>query len=300
MRTILKWKTLFVVMGISGLTLVSCTEEEPEPDPNVVDPDIANGDQSINFNIDGEIFSIPSPVQTAMLIKETGATYDAEILNPASNTPNYATTYLKALNLGIYGADLGYTTLYDDDEKALSYLNSVMQLSESLNLSGAFDQVLIERFSNNLGNQDSMLVIVSDAYRAGDNYLKNNDRSHVASLVLAGGWIESLHFATNVAQSGGNQDVMNRIGEQKTALYSLISLLQHYNNEEEYADLTQDLIDLWKCFDNVTFEYNFVQPETDEENKITHIKSTTNVSISDADLQAITEKLNEIRNQIIG
>lgn len=204
------------------------------------------------------------------------------------------------MNLGIYGADLGYVTLYEDDEEALSYLNSVRQLSEALNLSGAFDQALMERFSNNLGNQDSMLVIVSDAYRAGDDYLKNNDRSHVASLVLAGGWLESLHFATHVAMEHGNQDVLNRIGEQKNSLYNLISLLQHYNNEEEYADLVQDLIDLWKCFDNVTFEYTYTAPEVDVENKTTHIKSTTNVTISDEDLKAIDEQLDLIRTQITG
>ena len=55
MRTILKWKMLFVVLGISGVVMVGCTDEEPEPDPNIVDPDIIDGNQSINFNIDGEI-----------------------------------------------------------------------------------------------------------------------------------------------------------------------------------------------------------------------------------------------------
>src|SRR5690606_31295942 len=126
------------------------------------------------------------PFQTAELIKGTGAPYNAGMLNSPNNTANYSTKFNKALNLGIYGADLGYATMYDNTTDAMSYLSSVEQLSKELDMGGAFSEDIIDRFSENMGNKDSMLVIVSDAYRNGDEYLKNNDRSQEAGLILAG------------------------------------------------------------------------------------------------------------------
>ena len=36
-------------------------------------------------------YSLPSPLETAMLIKSAGATYNEELLNPVSNTSKYTT-----------------------------------------------------------------------------------------------------------------------------------------------------------------------------------------------------------------
>ena len=122
------------------------------------------------------------------------------------------------MNLGIYGADLGYVTIYDQTQDALGYLNAAKKLADELGVAGAFDAQTIGRFQKNLGNQDSMLVLVGVAYRSSDTYLKNNDRSDVSGLVLAGGWIESLYFATNTYKIKPNEDVKRRIAEQKSSL----------------------------------------------------------------------------------
>ncbi|HRE96580.1 MAG TPA: hypothetical protein PK637_07435, partial [Flavobacteriales bacterium] len=118
---------------------------------------------------------------------------------------------------------------------AMSYLSSVEQLSKELDMGGAFSEDIIDRFSENMGNKDSMLVIVSDAYRNGDEYLKTNDRAQEAGLVLTGGWIEALYFACEVVNKTKDQKIINRIGEQKTTLGNLIELLEQYNTEESIA-----------------------------------------------------------------
>src|ERR1700746_1221017 len=124
------------------------------------------------LNIGGELFSIPSPLQTAMLIQKSGSQYDKSILNTKENMNQYATDFSKALNLGIYGADLGYVNMYSKTQDAISYLSVVKKLSDELGVSGAFDTQTMERFSKNIANKDSMMVLVGLAYRAGDSYLK--------------------------------------------------------------------------------------------------------------------------------
>ena len=50
--------------------------------------------------------ALPSPLESAMLIKSAGAGFDQKLLNPVSNVNNYVTNKSMALNLGIYTCDL--------------------------------------------------------------------------------------------------------------------------------------------------------------------------------------------------
>ena len=76
----------------------------------------------------------------------------------------------------MFGADLGYVSLYNQTQDALGYLGSIKQLSDKLGISAAFDGPTMERIKNNITNKDSMMVLVGIAYRASDAYLKNNER----------------------------------------------------------------------------------------------------------------------------
>jgi hypothetical protein len=179
-------------------------------------------------------------------------------------------------------------------------LNAAKKMADELGVSGAFDAKTIERFTKNLGNRDSMLVLVGVAYRASDAYLKNNDRTDVSGLVLAGGWLESLYFATNVYQSKPNEDIKRRIAEQKSSLQSLIKLLTQYYSQPEYTKLVDDLNDLSKIFDSVEFKYTYQKPSTDDQKKLTMINSLSEVSITKEQLDSITEKVKSIRASIVG
>ena len=255
--------------------------------------------QTAILNVNGEIFSIPSPIQTAFLIKNSGANYSKEILNAPNKSTQYTSNFAKALNLGIYGADLGYVTMYDQTQDAIGYLNAAKKLASELNITDAFDANTLDRFQKNLGNKDSMLVLTSVAYRASDMYLKNNDRNDISGLVLAGGWIESLYFATSVYKFKQDEFVKRRIAEQKSSLQSLIKLLTQYYSQPEYTEFVDGLNDLATIFDGVGFKYVYEKPTTDPDKKLTVINSKSEVTISSEQIEAITKKIKTIRTQIV-
>ncbi|HLC82922.1 MAG TPA: hypothetical protein VJI69_03765 [Bacteroidia bacterium] len=287
----------FLLLSVSALFAAGCSGDDAK-DPDELPP--VDSTQTTILNVNGEIFSIPSPIQTAFLIKGSGAAYSKEILNPSNKSSDYSTNFSKALNLGIYGADLGYVTIYDQNQDAIGYLNSAKKLADELGVSGAFDANTIERFAKNLGNKDSMLVLVGVAYRSSDAYLKNNDRSDVSGLVLAGGWLESLHFATNVYKAKPNEDVKRRIAEQKSSLQSLIKLLTQFYSQPEYTEFIDNLNDLSTVFDGVEFKYTYEKPTTDAEKKMTTITSKSEVNITPEQIESITQKVKSIRSQIVG
>lgn len=286
-----------LLLSVSALLAGGCgrdTKKETDELPPV------DSTQSTILNVSGEIFSIPSPIQTAFLIKNSGAPYTKDVINASGKASQYATNFSKALNLGIYGADLGYVTIYDQTQDAIGYLNSAKRLADDLGVAGAFDAQTIERFTKNLGNKDSMLVLVGVAYRSSDAYLKNNDRNDVSGLVLAGGWIESLHFATDVYKIKPNEDVKRRIAEQKSSLKSLIALLTQYYSQPEYTEFIDNLNDLSSVFEGVEFKYTFEKPFTDSIKKVTNINSKTDIKISPEQIESISQKIKSIRNQIVG
>src|SRR5687768_11415383 len=119
----MKESTKIYLLGIvMAAGLVACGGSETD-DSEMTDPDISKIDttNNMNLNIGGKLFSIPSPFQTATLIKNSGAPFNSSLLNPVGNKDNYSTNFHKALNLGIYGADMGYLTIYEktDDAPAL-------------------------------------------------------------------------------------------------------------------------------------------------------------------------------------
>ena len=291
-------RKLAFLLAVPAITLYSCGGGDKEKSSEDV---VAVDSAKTNLvNVNGALFSIPSPIETSLLLKKLGANYTKDMLNQPGKSTSYSTNYKKALNLGVYGADLGYVTIYEQPQDAIGYLKVVKKLADDIGVSGAFDASLMKRFEGNLANKDSLLGMTSAAYRASDAYLKDNERTDVSALIIAGGWVESLYFTTSLVKAKPNQEIANRIGEQKSSLDNLIKLLTPYYQQPEYTEFVDALIDLAYDFDGIEEKYTFVAPTTDVTNKVTTINSKSEVIITEAQLKTITEKIGNIRSLIVG
>jgi len=300
MTKITKLTTLYFLACIICFTNCESADKENETgDPNNETPDNNNtpGGENLDIAVGGAIFSIPSPIQTAMYIKEAGAEFDADALNPMGNSENYSTDFHKAFNLGIYGTDLGYCAIYENNDLCIKYMKTVRQMADYIGLENAFNDDLLERFSNNIGVKDSMLVLVSEAYKGTDMYLKENEKDDVAALVLTGGWIEAMYIACKSVKDDNNQLIANRISEQITALESLIDMLGQLGTSDDYNDLSSELEELYSVFEQIEYLYEYVPSETNAITKTTVIKSKREIIKTDELMEAITAKLMDIRNE---
>ncbi|NQY66571.1 MAG: hypothetical protein HRT72_02450 [Flavobacteriales bacterium] len=292
-------KSILVLLSAS-LLLGACNSSTENEDAVTED---ANPTININepklLQMDDAIFSLPSPIQTSLLILQSGASYNIDMLNSPSHAQSYSVTMSKALNLGIYGADLGYVTCYDQTQDALTYLKAIRGLADDLGVSSAFDAKTLSRFENNLGKKDSILSLVSVAYRAADSYLKSSERNDIGALVLAGGWIEGLYFITNIHQLQDSEEIRERIGSQKNTIDNLIKLLMPFYDDPDFAELTDQLIVLAEDFDGVDFSYEFKPSSHNAEEKVTTINSTSTVNITEEQIKTITERIASIRNEIV-
>ena len=283
---------------LGGILILSCSgnsnDSKSEIDQEILDPK-----NSLNTDFDGKIFSIPSPIQMALLLKETRTPYNENLLNDTKKVSSYSTEYKQALNLGMYGADLGYASVNNQNSSSLNCLSAVESLTNKLGLDGVFNKTFLSRFEKNKTNQDSVLVIVSEAFRTGDHFLKNEKRKHTSALILTGGWIESMYYACEINKLNSTQKIVERIGEQQQTIATVIDILIEYNNKGENNKLIENLKDLKTSFDKINIEYTFVKPKTDAKTKTTTLQHITNVKVDQPVLTEIGKKIVEIRQSII-
>lgn len=293
MKTTQTILALGILLGLS----VGCGSGDDSAKKDI-DKDIIDPNSSLNTNFDGKIFSIPSPMQTAMLLEEVKAPFDADLLNSLENIDGYTSEMQKALNLGVYGTDLGYISIYKQNSLSLQYLSNVEKLTSSLGLEGAFDKSFMSRFEKNSTDKDSMMMIVSDAFKKADNYLKSNERKSTSALILVGGWIESLYLACEINKTVNNPKILERIGEQKETLNSIIDILTAYNKGGKFDELIGDMNDLKGYFEDINITYDFVQPKTIAAKKLTILQHKTKVEVESNTLNFIYQKIGSIRESI--
>jgi glutamate mutase epsilon subunit len=144
-----------------------------------------------------------------------------------------------------------------------------------------------------------MLVILTDAFRKGDSFLKENERKNTSALILTGGWLESMHFATKLYQESKENKILMRIGEQKQSLETIIELLEKYNEDGESDNIIADFKALNESFQKINVSYKYVEPVTDVDNKITTIKNKMVIDLGDELTKEIIEKVSSIREKVI-
>lgn len=285
--------TPFINATIAALVLAGCgNPQQPAEELNVATDSTAIIRSERTRNI---FHSIPSPMETAGLLKKAGAEYDRGILNDVKNVDKYTSASKQAINLGIYGADLSYASVYNNTQESMLYTSCAQKLAKKLDVSNAFNQEVVDRMEKNRNDRDSLLSIISETYLDVDGYLKENQRDNISALMVAGGWMEGLYIATQVGKTHDTPELRQRVAEQRLSLTDLLELIRTYSPDDAtVAGVLQDLERLDALFGQVTTPTG--NSTMTEENGVATIGGTApTATLSDEQLKAITEATAAIR-----
>jgi hypothetical protein len=198
------------------------------------------------------MYSIPSTAETADLLKEAGTTYDIKLMNDVKNVDKYNVLRTQALNLGIFGADLNYANVFEKSMEVQLYMESCQSLVKKLGIEGAISDNVWERLEDNKDNRDSLNSIISEVFFDLDTYLEENDKTEISGLIVAGGWIEGLYIATQMLnEKKPNQELMDRVAEQKLSLENLANLMAAYTETENIKSVREDIEELKLVFNKI-------------------------------------------------
>jgi hypothetical protein len=249
--TIKKQNILLFAAVIGTAVFSSCGGEkksENSDDISLVDT------SSVSTSTIAETFyQVPSPGEMLSFIKQVGGKNNKNVnfLNKVDNQKQYTDQKLKALNFGIYSCDLSYCSVFEIGTEALKYFKTLKELGDQIGVSSAVKPENLKRLQDNIGNSDSLALITDELYFASFEKLEGSKQGPTLSLVVAGGWIESLFIVTNLAKYETKSVVVERVCDQKYTLDNLIEFLRKYKTEESVASVLVKFEELQSEFSKI-------------------------------------------------
>jgi hypothetical protein len=242
------------------------------------------------------VFCIPSPQFVNLYLKRLGIYPIKSVTNPVTNVEKYTTSAKKAINLGIYGADLGYLNIFSVSENTNEYLATIDQLARDLNLNFVFTRDVYSQILALKNNQDSLAHFLSGIFTKADNYLKENSQQQTSVLVVAGGWIESFYLLCNTYSKYNSVEIRNMIFQQKFILENLIkALAPYYESSAELQDLIDSMVEIAYDFDMLDFKYKYDVPLFNYRKGVRIINNECLIINSEASIETIIKKASALR-----
>ena len=291
-----------ILIAVSSTVLFSCGSEQADKEltGDGKDSSATNVDLDKLAEVQKIFYTIPSPMEMASLLKKSGSMYDASILNDIHNVSKYTSVRNQALNLGIYGADLSYTSIFNQNQESIIYLSCAKQLADNMGVTNAFTKQTMERIEGNVENRDSLLDIISESFYILDAYLKENNRDNISAMVIAGGWLEGLYIATKLLKENQNDpDLVERIAEQKLSLSNLIALVKQYPDDPALKDILADLQSVNTIYDKVQINTEGGEVTKDKKGG-TVIGGKSTITMAPEVLKEIITTVAAIRTKYVG
>ena len=120
----------YFVLFLLAIFIISCNTNpaDTEDDNQNIEDEVFNEIDSASteiYKFNNTLFSIPSPYEVSILMKKAGVEFNPNITNPVGNAQTYTDNFAKALNLGVYGADLAYLNMNEQIPQSGKYFATI-------------------------------------------------------------------------------------------------------------------------------------------------------------------------------
>lgn len=287
--------TLLFLSAITAFTFSGCGGGEKSEEIETGDS-IKTEEPQIN-PVSETFFQVPSPGEMLTFIKMVGGkgNNNTSFLNSPSNEKNYTDNKSKALNFGIYSCDLSYCSIFEIGSEALKYFKTVKAMGDQIGVSTAIKPEVLKRLQNNVGSSDSLAVITDDVYFSSFEALEDSKQGPTLALVVAGGWLESIYIAVNLAKFEEKSPVIERLADQKYTLENLVEFLKKHESDPNVASVKAD-------FDGLLAEFNKISEKDatgaagKEGSKTAMLGGGKQLFITKEVYETIVAKIKSIRN----
>ena len=294
MKKLILFANVIVLAGF----LASCGNSKEKAETTGADSTVVTKDTTAGMSSGKpeEIFGVPAPDEMFGFMKDLGGVgKSTAYLNAPDNAKKYVDTKEKALNFGIYATDFLYCSTFDYGSEALKYFVNIKKLGDDLGISGVINQSMADRIKNNIGKNDSLTDLSNSLYFSSISELEKSDKASTLSLVITGGWIESVYLVTNMAKKFKADDpAIGRVAEQKYTLDNLLGYLDKYKSDANVAAIITELNDLKKVFAQLKEETTTGALSAKGDKKV--LGGGTSITITEEQYKAISEKIKSIHD----
>ena len=263
------------IMFTALFFLVSCKGGNKPSEQDQAAADSLNK-ELLASDIKEVLYPLPTPFEMTKMLNDIGATYTPKNLNGTNQVEKYITEQSKALNLGIYGADLAYAATYQQQQDIQTYLNAIKTLADQLGVTYDYTKLLSDEYKAKFENKDSLTEIITNTIYDTYQFLDQKSNPDLAVNMVTGVWVELMYIATNISEDSYNfTGLVDIISKQKASYEKVMELLAARNTNADIKDLEAKLQVLKPVFDKVES------------------------GLSQADYNLILKTIKEVRNSLI-
>ncbi|TNE53024.1 MAG: hypothetical protein EP338_13345 [Bacteroidetes bacterium] len=239
----------FVYILLASVPLwYACSGEEPVENKNI---DVVEEEEGSTI-----VFNIPSPSEQFELISMLDG--EKDIMLVSNPNKRFVGTKQRALNFGVYIADLAYMTSFDETSKYMQYFNQLEKIGNELGVTEVFTKEMGDMVKKWNNNPDSLFQLSNETYSKSFQKLVDIDKGNELSLMLAGGWIETMYLIFGTSKGFGKSPEIDQIiADQKLVAENLIDFMIDYQDNadvSEYMNKMGQVLDLYNGMDCKTEE----------------------------------------------
>ena len=209
--------------------------------------------EELTKEIDEVMYPLPTSAEVIKMLTELEVGYMVGVSNSTENVKNYVTSKSKSINLGVYGADLSYATLYNMNQDVIDYLDAIRVLANDLSMSDIYSQKLYDDIKNNFDSRDQLVNILTKAFDSTFGSLSENDQQSQALMVVAGAWVEGMYITTHISESVFHvEGIVSVLLEQKKSFELFIDLATQHTNDpavKEMLDMFEPMKTVYEGID---------------------------------------------------
>ncbi len=231
----------FLIMGFA--IIAACSNSGNKTNKAAAEIDDISVAQIIE---DLENVPTPTTVDLMEMINKLGLPYMYDVTNSLANQENYLSTKQKALNLGVYAADLSYDVAYHKKAETEEYLRCILTMASDLNISIDADKIS-SKFENSIDNVDGLIDIVKDVFKESQYILNQTSQTETALLFLIGSWVESAYICTSVSElEASNDDFLKGSLNHFEYASTILKYIESRKSNPDFIDFYNDLTELMK------------------------------------------------------
>lgn len=236
-----------LILSIAGL--VSCNNQKASDNQKEIDMEEV---QELTQEIEDAVYPLPTSAEVIRMLTELEVGYMIGISNPTDNVKKYVTSRSKAINLGIYGADLSYATLYNMNQDVINYLDAIRVLANDLNMTKIYNQKLYDEIKNSFDNRDQLVDILTKAFNGTYKYLNDNDQQSQALMVVGGAWVEGMYITTHISEAVFHvEGIVKVLLEQKVSFELFIDLAEPHADDPAVKEILELFAPMAKIYEGI-------------------------------------------------
>jgi len=239
-----------LLAGFMIVTSTSSCKNRGKGEQKKIEMDEAD---TILNQMEKKVYPLPTSAEVIRMLTDLEVGYIFGIANPVENSKKYIKSTDRAINLGGYGADLSYATLYNMQQEVLNYLSALRSLANELNMSQIYDESWYEKIRKNFDNRDELVKILTEAFQSTYAYLVENNQETLALLVVGGAWVEGMYLTTHVSEAAYQvAGISKNLLEQKESFNTFLEVTKPYENEEDIKNFLAILEPIKKVYEGLT------------------------------------------------